>query len=36
MIRNVEKYELVIWDELGLEGMDEKRRVGMVEMVEER
>ena len=36
MITNLEKYDLLIWDDFGLQPMDDKTRLAMLQILEER
>lgn len=36
MIINLEKYDLLIWDDFGLQPMDDKTRLAMLQILEER
>lgn len=36
MINNLEKYDLLIWDDFGLQPMDDKTRLAMLQILEER
>ncbi len=35
MITNLEKYDLLIWDDFGLQPMDDKTRLAMLQILEE-